>query len=110
MLHPQRLDDVLPSGAETLARGGMNQADPGLSSVWAGTAALGCMGVKVGWEVSDLPWNLSPPESLPQSPAEEFVMEAGLLIPPVSPLHPQNPDSIGLQISHWSHSSLIAFG
>lgn len=86
MLHPQRLDDVLPSGAETLARGGMNQADPGLSSVWAGTAALGCMGVKVGWEVSDLPWNLSPPESLPQSPAEEFVMEAGLLIPPVSPL------------------------
>ena len=81
MVHPQRLDDVLPSGAETLARGGMNQADRGLSSVWAGTAALGRMGVKVGWEVSDLPWNPSPPESLPQSPAEEFVNGSGAANP-----------------------------
>ena len=68
-------------GAETLVRGGVNQADPGLSSVWAGTAALGCMRVKVGWEVSDLPWNPSPPESLPQFPAEESVNGSGAANP-----------------------------
>ena len=78
MVHPQRLDDVLPSGAETLARGGMNQADPGLSSVWAGTAALGRMGVKVGWEVSDLPHHI--PSLL--------VLTPGILVQPLVALIP----------------------
>ena len=55
---PQKLDDVLLSGGEYLGPGGVNKADPGLSSVRSGTA-LGCMGVRMELGVSDLPWQLS---------------------------------------------------
>lgn len=44
---PQKFEDVLLSGGKYLGPGGMNKADPGLSSVKSGTA-LGCMGGENG--------------------------------------------------------------